>query len=61
MKIGLAKGCVQNTFMSLWLDAVINRCSRTAQKPAFNSNESASLPLNPPVYASLNCILALSS
>jgi len=49
---------VQNTFVSLWLDAGINRCCGAAQKPAFSSKESASLPLNPPVCASLNGVLA---
>lgn len=47
---------MQNTFTGLWLDAVINGCSRAAQEPVFSSNEGASSPLNPPVCASLNSL-----
>lgn len=58
MQMGL--GCVQNTLMNLWPDAAIDKCPGAAQKPAFSS-ESASLPVDPTVDASLNGILVLSS
>lgn len=60
VKIELVKGCVQNTCVSQWLDAVINACVKATQKPAFGGTESSPCPPNPSVSVSLSCILTLA-